>query len=78
MEKNDAGLSDKATDIASDNTTVSNERTERREIKGGVPYTASPGVFKKALETIITAERPDKFNPNFMETILEPDRKRVE
>ncbi|OQW73935.1 MAG: hypothetical protein BVN32_13320 [Proteobacteria bacterium ST_bin14] len=43
---------------------------ERREIKGGIPYTTSPGVFKKALELIIPAERPDKFGANYMETIL--------
>lgn len=49
---------------------ASNEKVERREIKGGIPYTTSPGVLKKALEGIIAAERPDKFSPNFMDTIL--------
>lgn len=43
---------------------------ERREIKGGLPYTNSPGIFKKALELIIQAERPDKFGANYMATIL--------
>lgn len=43
---------------------------ERREIKGGIPYSTSPGVLKKALEQIIPAERPDKFGSNYMETIL--------
>jgi hypothetical protein len=51
-------------------SSANNEKTERREIKGGVPYTTAPGTFKKALEGIITAERPDKFSVNFMETIL--------
>lgn len=46
------------------------EKSERREIKGGIPYTTSPGVLKKALEQIISAERPDKFGANFMATIL--------
>lgn len=46
------------------------EKLERREIKGGIPYSTSPGVLKKALEQIIAAERPDKFGANFMETIL--------
>lgn len=46
------------------------EKAERREIKGGIPYTGSPGILKKALDGIILAERPDKFTSNFMETIL--------
>jgi hypothetical protein len=52
-----AGASDKA-------------KTERREIKGGLPYTVAPGVLKKALDLIVTAERPDKFSTNYMATIL--------
>lgn len=46
------------------------EKHDRREIKGGIPYSTSPGVLKKALELIINAERPDKFGSNFMATIL--------
>ena len=46
------------------------EKPERREIKGGLPYTTSPGVLKRALELIIPAERPDKFGSNYMATIL--------
>ena len=46
------------------------EKSERREIKGGIPYTISPSSLKKALELIIPAERPDKFGPNYMATIL--------
>ncbi|MBA3448024.1 MAG: DUF5343 domain-containing protein [Pseudaminobacter sp.] len=49
---------------------ASNEKIERREIKGGIPYTTATGTFKKALEGIIAAERPDKFSLNFMDTIL--------
>lgn len=45
-----------------------NDKAERREIKGGVPYSTYPGTLQKALDGIITAERPDKFTPNFMET----------
>lgn len=44
--------------------------TIRRDIKGGIPYSTSPGVFKRALELIITAERPDKFSSTYMDTIL--------
>jgi hypothetical protein len=46
------------------------EKTDRREIKGGIPYSTSPGVLKRALELIVPAERPDKFGTNYMETIL--------
>lgn len=54
---------------AEDNT-AEKDKPDRREIKGGIPYSTSPGVFKKALELIVTAERPDKFGANYMETIL--------
>lgn len=47
------------------------EKGEQREIKGGLPYTTSPGVLKKALELAITAERPDKFSANYMGTVLQ-------
>jgi len=46
------------------------EKSDRREIKGGIPYSTSPGVLKKALELIIPAERPDQFGANYMATIL--------
>ncbi len=55
---------------ASTPTETARDKTERREIKGGIPYSTSPGVLKKSLELIIAAERPDKFGTNFMETIL--------
>jgi len=48
----------------------SEKKPERREIKGGIPYSTSPGILKKALELIIPAERPDKFGTNFMATVL--------
>jgi hypothetical protein len=46
------------------------DKGNRREIKGGIPYSTSPGVLKKALESIIPAERPDKFGADYMTTIL--------
>jgi hypothetical protein len=46
------------------------DKGNRREIKGGIPYTTSPSVLKKALESIIPAERPDKFGTDYMTTIL--------
>ena len=47
-----------------------NERGEAREIKGNLPYTASPGSVKSVLDAIIKAERPDKLSNTYMETIF--------
>jgi hypothetical protein len=44
--------------------------SERRDIPGNLTYTTSPGVLKKALDGIITAERPDKFSGDFVATVL--------
>lgn len=43
---------------------------QAREIRGNIPYSASPGSITKVLDSLISAERPDKFNYNFMETVL--------
>jgi hypothetical protein len=43
---------------------------KKREIKGGLPYSTAPGAFKKALDGIIVAERPDRFSNDFMVTVL--------
>jgi Family of unknown function (DUF5343) len=51
-------------------TGTGKDKRSRREIKGGIPYSTSPGILKKALELIIPAERPDKFGPDYMATIL--------
>jgi hypothetical protein len=42
----------------------------KKVIKGNLPYTPAPGVFKKTLEGIITAEQPERFTSNFMDTVL--------
>lgn len=54
---------------ASDNTAVK-AGDKKREIKGGLPYSTSPGTFKKALDGIIVAERPERFSGDFMSTVL--------
>lgn len=58
--------------VAVEKTAEDGERkdSKRRDIKGGLPYSVSPGVFKKALEGIIISERPDKFSGHFLSTIL--------
>lgn len=41
-----------------------------REIRGNLPYLASPGAISKVLAALIDAERPDKFTVNYLETVL--------
>lgn len=48
----------------------SSKSEKKREIKGGLPYSTAPGTFKKALEGIIVAERPERFSGDFMGTVL--------
>jgi hypothetical protein len=43
---------------------------ERREIPGGFPYTASPGVLAKALARIPICERPAQFSHDFLSTVI--------
>ncbi len=43
---------------------------KKREIKGGLPYSTSPVTFKKTLDSIIVAERPERFSSDFMATVL--------
>jgi hypothetical protein len=62
-------------DQVSDSVSISKqsekaEQKERREIKGNLPYTPYPGSLKTVLDSIIVAERPDKFSTNFLETVL--------
>lgn len=41
-----------------------------RKIPGNLPYLPSSGTLKKALERLIDASRPDKFNADFLENVL--------
>lgn len=43
---------------------------KKKEVGGNFSYTNSPGRFKDVLEALIKADRPDKFNRDFMETVL--------
>jgi hypothetical protein len=45
-------------------------KAPRKAIKGNLPYTPAPGVFKKTLEGVITAGQPERFTSNFMDTVL--------
>ena len=49
---------------------ANDKRKAPRQIPGNFPYTSSLGVFKRALENLIQAERPTVFNRDFMGTIL--------
>lgn len=41
-----------------------------RKIPGNLPYLTASGTLKKALERIIEASRPEKFNYDFLENVL--------
>lgn len=56
--------------VANTAETKSTNGTTRREIPGNLPYLTSPGTLKKALDRLIAAQRPDKFNADFLENIL--------
>jgi hypothetical protein len=44
--------------------------TVRRDIQGNLPYLPSPGTLKTVLDRIIDAHRPDRFNADFLENVL--------
>lgn len=46
------------------------EKSARRKIPGGLPYTSSPGVLKRVLEKIPTSEKPSVFNTDFLGTVM--------
>ncbi|QNQ08588.1 DUF5343 domain-containing protein [Sphingomonas alpina] len=49
---------------------ANSEKTARRKIPGGLPYTSSPGVLKRILEKIPTSEKPGIFNTDFLGTVM--------
>ncbi len=66
--------SDAAATKSEDSTQTSKEADSStkptREVKGNLPYTASPGSIKGVLDAVIKAERPDKLSNNYMETVF--------
>lgn len=46
------------------------EKSVRRKIPGGLPYTSSPGVLRRVLEKIPTSEKPSIFNNDFLGTVM--------
>jgi hypothetical protein len=42
----------------------------QRKIPGNLPYLTGSGTLKRALERLIDASRPDKFNADFLENVL--------
>lgn len=47
------------------------EKSPRRKIPGGLPYTSSPGVLRRVLEKIPTSEKPGVFTADFLGTVME-------
>lgn len=52
-------------------TSANSEKTARRKIPGGLPYTSSPGVLRRVLEKIPTSEKPGTFTYDFLGTVME-------
>lgn len=50
--------------------TASDKAPTSRKIPGNLPYLTASGTLKRALEGIIDASRPDKFNADFLENVL--------
>jgi hypothetical protein len=46
------------------------DKTSQRKIPGNLPYLTAPGTFKRVLDGIIQAQRPDKFNADFVGSVL--------
>lgn len=42
----------------------------QRKIPGNLPYLTASGTLKKALDRLVEASRPDKFNYDFLENVL--------
>lgn len=51
--------------------TAAPEKTVRRKIPGGLPYTSSPGVLRRVLEKIPASEKPGVFTYDFLGTVME-------
>lgn len=49
---------------------LATKATPPRKIPGNLPYLAASGTLKRALERLIDASRPDKFNADFLENVL--------
>lgn len=59
-----------ATPKAEANPATASEKTARRKIPGGLPYTSSAGVLRRVLGKIPTSEKPSIFTSDFLGTVL--------
>lgn len=50
--------------------TVKTSTASQRKIPGNLPYMTASGTLKKALDRLVEASRPDKFNSDFLENVL--------
>ncbi|WEK51251.1 MAG: DUF5343 domain-containing protein [Candidatus Kaistia colombiensis] len=66
----DADSSATGEDAAKKEESSKNGPSPPRKIPGNLPYLTSSGSLKKALDKIIEASRPDKFNSDFLENVL--------
>jgi hypothetical protein len=61
---------EKKTEAPSKAQPAATEKSARRKIPGGLPYTSSPGVLRRVLEKIPTSEKPSVFNGDFLGTVM--------
>ncbi|WP_162950123.1 DUF5343 domain-containing protein [Rhizobium jaguaris] len=57
-------------EVETNNNSQSSTSAAQRKIPGNLPYLTASGTLKKALDGIIPASRPDKFNADFLENVL--------
>jgi hypothetical protein len=53
-----------------ESTSGTSTPTTPRKIPGNLPYLTASGTLKKALDRLVEASRPDKFNHDFLENVL--------
>lgn len=59
-----------ASEVPPASESASAEKTVRRKIPGGLPYTSSPGVLRRVLEKIPASEKPAVFTSDFLGTVM--------
>jgi hypothetical protein len=62
--------SEATADAAPEKDVAESETSAPRKIPGNLPYLTSSGTLKRVLERLIDAQRPDKFNTDFLADVL--------
>jgi len=65
-----SGESNKSSTDQAETDAEKSPPTTQRKIPGNLPYIPASGTLKKALDRLVEASRPDKFNYDFLENVL--------